>query len=46
MSTAFIARAIDLATATFTDVVVDLEDCFHDEQLYVSRKATRVLIDR
>lgn len=39
-----VAGAIELAQAAFADVVVDLEDCFHEEQMAVLERATRVLL--
>ncbi len=44
MTSETIARAIDLACESFADVVVDLEDSVHDEQVHVLRKATRIFL--
>jgi pilus assembly protein CpaE len=39
-----VARAVEIARETFADVVVDLENCFHADQLFVIEKATRILL--
>jgi pilus assembly protein CpaE len=39
-----IARAISLARESFAQVIVDLEDCFHEEQALVLDQASRILL--
>jgi pilus assembly protein CpaE len=39
-----VARAVTLARESFARVVVDLEDCFHEEQALVLDQATRILL--
>lgn len=38
------ARAVAVARDTFSDVVVDLANCFDDEQVYVLEQATRIVL--
>jgi pilus assembly protein CpaE len=44
VTTQGIAQALGMARRLFTNVVVDLEDCFHDEQLVALRQANVVLL--
>jgi pilus assembly protein CpaE len=39
-----VAQAIALARKLFPTVIVDLEDCFHEEQTVVLQQATRILL--
>lgn len=39
-----VALALSLARESFADIVVDLEDCFHDEQFFVLQQATRIVL--
>jgi pilus assembly protein CpaE len=39
-----VGQAVALAREAFAHVVVDLENCFHDEQVAVLEQATRVLL--
>jgi pilus assembly protein CpaE len=39
-----VAQALTLARAVFSHVVVDLEDCFHEEQVLTLRQATSILL--
>ena len=39
-----IGQAIAIARTAFSDCVVDLQDCFHDEQVLVLRQATGILL--
>ncbi|OWK44535.1 AAA family ATPase [Fimbriiglobus ruber] len=44
ITTRGVARAAGVAHETFKDVVVDLQDCFQDEQAAVLERATRILL--
>ncbi|QEL21012.1 AAA family ATPase [Limnoglobus roseus] len=39
-----VAHAVAVARDSYTDVVADLEDCFHEEQFIVLEQATRILL--
>ncbi len=39
-----VGEAVTLARQLFPNVVVDLEDCFHEEQVIVLRQATAILL--
>jgi pilus assembly protein CpaE len=39
-----IARAITLARETFAQVIIDLQDCFHEEQALALEQTTRILL--
>jgi pilus assembly protein CpaE len=39
-----VAQALILSRKLFTDVVVDLEDCFHEEQVCTLQKATGIFV--
>src|SRR5205814_8955490 len=39
-----VTQALAMARKTFPIVVVDLEDCFHEEQLVTLRQATGILL--
>lgn len=43
-TTGGVEQALGIARASFAHVVADLEDCFHDEQLFALSQATRILI--
>jgi pilus assembly protein CpaE len=44
LSTGGLGQAVARAREAFAHVVVDLEDCFHDEQVAVLEQATRILL--
>ena len=39
-----VGQALNLARRTYAHVVVDLEDCFHDEQVTAIQQATGILL--
>jgi pilus assembly protein CpaE len=39
-----VSQALQLATRRFHHIVVDLEDCFHEEQQVVLRQAARIML--
>ena len=43
-STDSVALALSIARESFPEIVVDLEDCFHDEQFLALQKATKIVL--
>jgi pilus assembly protein CpaE len=44
LTTRGVDRALDMARALFSQTVVDVEDCFHEEQLTALRQACGILL--